>query len=94
MVVNATFNNISAISWRLHSIAKIGYGCLFLGDIDLRYKTRSVCGSNYLLSSFRRANEFPSPRGCTSPLPFFHVQIRLNAIMLLAQGRRGRDGMN
>ena len=52
MVFNATFNNISVISRRLHSIAKIGYGYLFLGEIDLRYKGRSVCVSNYLLNSF------------------------------------------
>ena len=87
MVVNAIFNNISAISWRLHSIDKIGYCYLFLGDIDLSYKTRSDCGSNYLLSSFRRANEFPSPRGCTPPPPP-HPSV------FPAQGRRVRDRMN
>jgi len=75
MVFNATFNNISVITWRLHSIAKIGNCYLFIGEIDLSYKTRFVCGSNYLLSSFRRANKFPYPRGCTSTSPLHPKQL-------------------
>ena len=44
MVDNATFNNSSAISCRLHSIAKIGYDYIFLGDIDLSYKQGQYVG--------------------------------------------------
>ena len=81
MVLNVTFNNILVISWRLHSITKIGYSYLFLGEIDLSYKTRSVCGSNYLLFSFRRANEFLCPRDCTSPSPPLHPKNEVRFVM-------------